>query len=94
MVKASDTVPPPCSNPSIFDPRTLEIMIITPTEGTAVPFSKAFNRASFMPVSLLDSQFATLEALQPDEVGIAVDISQEIDAVVHEITQRLAAQAR
>ena len=45
----------------------------------------------FMPVSLLDSQFATLEALQPDEAGIAVDISQDFDAVVHEMAARLAA---
>ena len=44
----------------------------------------------FMPVSLLDSQFATLEGLQPDEAGIAVDITQDFDAVVREMAERLA----
>jgi len=46
----------------------------------------------FMPVILLDSQFATLEPLQPDEAGISVDISLEFDAVVREMFERLAAQ--
>lgn len=44
----------------------------------------------FMPVSLLDSQFATLEPLQPDELGLVVDIDQEFDQVVAAV-QRLGA---
>lgn len=36
----------------------------------------------FMPVSLLDSQFASLEELNADEAGAAVDINQSFDAVV------------
>lgn len=36
----------------------------------------------FMPVSLLDSQFATLEPLQPDENGLVLDVDQPVDALV------------
>ena len=43
----------------------------------------------FMPVKLLDSQFAALEPLQPGEDGIAVDIDQSFEAVVAELLARL-----
>ena len=43
----------------------------------------------FMPLALLDSQFSTLELLQPNEPGIAVDINQSLDAVVAELADRL-----
>ena len=36
----------------------------------------------FMPVSLLESQLATLEPLEPDEVGVVVDAAQDVDACV------------
>ncbi len=36
----------------------------------------------FMPVSLLDSQFATLEALQADENGGPIDIDQRLEDVI------------
>jgi gluconokinase/shikimate kinase len=36
----------------------------------------------FMPVSLLDSQFATLEALQADEDGGPIDIDQSLADVI------------
>ncbi|ARE72909.1 gluconate kinase [Streptomyces sp. Sge12] len=35
----------------------------------------AERRGHFMPTTLLDSQFATLEPLQEDEPGVAVDVS-------------------
>ena len=38
----------------------------------------------FMPVALLDSQFATLEPLQDDELSVIVDIDQTFEAVVAE----------
>ena len=38
----------------------------------------------FMPPSLLDSQFATLEPLAGDEAGIVVDIDQPVPAIVAE----------
>ena len=35
----------------------------------------------FMPASLLDSQFATLEQLEPDEAGIVIDIAPKVAEV-------------
>lgn len=42
----------------------------------------SLREGHFMPVSLLDSQFATLEPLGTDEAGVAVDIDQPFEAVV------------
>ena len=39
----------------------------------------------YMPLSLLDSQFAALEALQPDEPGIVLDIGHEVPRLVDRI---------
>lgn len=36
----------------------------------------------FMPATLLDSQFATLEPLEDDENGIVIDVNQSIDTIV------------
>lgn len=44
----------------------------------------------FMPSSLLDSQFTTLEPLAPDEAGIVIDVDQSVDAVVQEYVDRTA----
>jgi gluconokinase len=38
----------------------------------------------YMPASLLDSQVATLEALQPDEPGIVLDVEMAPDDLAHE----------
>jgi gluconate kinase len=35
-----------------------------------------------MPASLLDSQFATLEPLEHDELGFVVDVDQSVDRIV------------
>jgi gluconokinase len=43
----------------------------------------------FMPVALLDSQFATLEPLQPDETGLAVDIDQPLNTLVAGLARRI-----
>lgn len=43
----------------------------------------------FMPASLLDSQLATLEPLQPDERGIVVDGASSPEAEADEIVARL-----
>jgi gluconokinase len=43
---------------------------------------QASRPGHFMPGSLLDSQFAILEPLAPDERGLAVDVDQSIDAIV------------
>jgi len=42
----------------------------------------------FMPVSLLHSQFATLEPLDPDERGLTIDVEQGIDSIVQEYVDR------
>ena len=44
----------------------------------------------FMPLTLLDSQFAALQALEPDEEGIAVEIDQPLEAVVQDLLAVLA----
>jgi carbohydrate kinase (thermoresistant glucokinase family) len=43
----------------------------------------------FMPVSLLDSQLATLEPLQADEAGIVVDIAQSVEKIVDRVVAAL-----
>ena len=44
----------------------------------------------FMPASLLESQFATLEPLAPDERGLVIDVDQDIDAIVERYVSTLA----
>jgi gluconokinase len=41
----------------------------------------------FMPSSLLTSQFETLEPLDPDEHGMAVDVGQSVDAIVEALVR-------
>ena len=36
----------------------------------------------FMPAALIDSQFATLEELQPDEIGAVLDVAEPVDTLV------------
>jgi gluconokinase len=43
---------------------------------------QASRPGHFMPASLLASQFATLEPLEPDEQGITIDVAQDIDSIV------------
>lgn len=43
---------------------------------------QASRPGHFMPPSLLASQFATLEPLEADERGTAIDVDQNIDAIV------------
>lgn len=44
----------------------------------------------FMPTALVDSQFATLEPLEADEVGTALDVSAPVDDLVEQSLQILA----
>ncbi len=44
----------------------------------------------FMPAALVDSQFATLEPLQADEHGTALDVSAPVDDLVEQSLQILA----
>ena len=43
----------------------------------------------FMPVSLLESQFADLEPPGPEEVAIGIDVDQPLEGVVDEILEKL-----
>jgi gluconokinase len=43
---------------------------------------QASRPGHFMPASLLDSQFATLEQLEDDERGFVVDVAQSVDDIV------------
>lgn len=53
---------------------------------------QAARLGHFMPAALLDSQYATLEPLGPEEAGSAVDVDQSIDAIVDGYVSRSAAQ--
>lgn len=48
------------------------------------------RREHFMPKSLVDSQFDTLEQLHPDEQGFSVDGTLPRDEIVLEIVKRLS----
>jgi gluconokinase len=43
---------------------------------------QATRPGHFMPASLLDSQFATLQPLEDDERGFVVDVDQSVDDIV------------
>jgi gluconokinase len=45
---------------------------------------QASRPGHFMPAALLASQFSTLEPLEPDERGIAIDVGQDIDSIIEE----------
>lgn len=45
----------------------------------------------FMPASLLDSQFATLEELQDDERAVVVDVDAEVPAIVDAAVEGIGA---
>lgn len=47
------------------------------------------NRQHFMPVSLLDSQLATLEALEPDEFGIVINGEMPVSGMIEQIKAQL-----
>lgn len=49
----------------------------------------AQREGHFMPVSLLDSQLATLEPLAEAEAGVVVDVDAEPEMIVETITGRL-----
>lgn len=52
----------------------------------------AHRAGHFMPTSLLPSQFATLEPLEEDELGFAVDVTPGVDEIVRQILDGLAAR--
>ena len=46
-----------------------------------------------MPLSLLDSQLATLEPLEPDENAVVVSVAQSIEDEVAEIQSKLGIES-
>lgn len=44
----------------------------------------------FMPATLLDSQFDTLEPLQADECGVVVDAGRPLEAIVDTVIEQLS----
>ncbi|MDT9593975.1 gluconokinase [Nocardioides zeae] len=52
---------------------------------------QASRPGHFMPASLLDSQFRTLEPLEADETGIVLDVGQPVDDLVAEAAEQIAA---
>lgn len=52
---------------------------------------QASRPGHFMPTSLLDSQFDTLEPLGSHEAGLVIDVDQDVDAIVQEYVDRAAA---
>ena len=54
---------------------------------------QASRPGHFMPASLLASQFATLEPLDPDEHGVVLDVDQSVDAIVQQYVDLLAASS-
>ncbi|MEU9345622.1 gluconokinase [Streptomyces sp. NPDC048278] len=49
------------------------------------------RQGHFMPTALLDSQFATLQPLEPDEQGVAVDVSGTPEEITARAEQALDA---
>lgn len=49
------------------------------------------RKGHFMPPSLLDSQFATLETFGPGEIGSTIDVDQTIEEIVEETVELLTA---
>jgi gluconokinase len=54
---------------------------------------QASRPGHFMPASLLDSQFATLEPLAPDEHGLVIDVDQSVDAIVQEYVDQISKES-
>jgi gluconokinase len=54
---------------------------------------QASRPGHFMPASLLASQFETLEPLQSDERGVAIDVDQDIDSIIENYLQLSASLA-
>jgi gluconokinase len=64
-------------------------------EGTLETIGRrqASRPGHFMPAALLASQFETLEPLEPDEQGFAIDVDQSIDSIIDTYVARKDAGA-
>jgi gluconokinase len=54
---------------------------------------QASRPGHFMPPSLVTSQLATLEPLEPDERGVVIDVDQSVDAIVQGYVDQVSRRA-
>lgn len=73
------------------DPTVRFVFLDGPRE---LPAARLGARSSghFMPASLLQSQLETLEPLEPDEAGFALDIAQEPEELARQAASLLTAK--
>lgn len=72
-----------------------DVIVVYPKGSQALIAARmAERKGHFMPASLLDSQFGTLEEPSPDENAITVGIDRAPDAIVDEIVHRVEEQAK
>ncbi|MEV5532017.1 gluconokinase [Streptomyces prunicolor] len=57
---------------------------------TLIEDRMAHRHGHFMPTALLDSQFATLQPLEADEAGVAVDVTGSPEQITERATAALA----
>jgi gluconokinase len=70
-----------------YDPDLFFVLLSGPMEFVRQRMKTRHD--SFMPDSLLESQYATLEPLTPDESGVTVDLSSGREHIVREIATAL-----
>lgn len=68
------------------EPETVFVLLHGPR--SVIERRQASRPGHFMPASLLDSQFATLEPLEDDERGLEIAVDQQVDAIVEEYLAR------
>ena len=71
-------------------------MVFVHLAGTREEIAAQMSKRSghYMPLSLLDSQLATLEPLEPDETAVVVGVDQSLDDEVAEIITALGERVR
>lgn len=66
------------------------LFILLHGEKSVIAARQANRPGHFMPATLLDSQFATLEHFEDDEAGLTLDVALSVDELVEEAVQKLA----
>ncbi|RDE10314.1 gluconokinase [Pelagibacterium lacus] len=65
------------------------LFVLLHGDRSVIAARQADRPGHFMPASLLDSQFATLETFAPDELGLVVDVAQSIESIVDTIAGQI-----
>jgi len=66
------------------------ILIYPDASRTLIQSRMAARADHYMPLALLDSQFATLEVPTPDEGAITVSVDQPVDAIVAQLAEAIS----